>query len=510
MIGHLEILESRKLLTNVVAVAVHGGAVTLNDVSGHKVSTGDNFDVSYTGTQVVLTGHNGTVFRVGGTDQATYTATITSPLSLKMSLNSHGNTVNVTGDGTADLTTLNVNLGGGKGNNTLNFTKVVADNVTVNGSGRGNDVVTITNSTINQDLKASLRQHHGDVLDLETTTVKGNVVDSTGQLIVNHSTITGTLKDSQTGKDANWTSTASTYTGAVTANMGRDAVIDMLGSVDGPNHFHSSEKISGPRGHKPTVYKTASSVVNDVPPTFKNVNVHIVTATFKAPTVNALAAATTTPKITGTFDSANAPNLTVNVNNKTYTLGKDAQLTSPTTGNWSLDLTGAPLTSPTYTVTATSGDNTFGNTLTGTGTVTNEQAIISSYLSANSLTATQTASGLNTVLTTAGTGAIPTSGQTLTVNYTGHILKADGTLGAEFDSNVDSQFNHVTPFTFKLGAGAVIKGWDEAFALLKVGSVAKLIIPSSLAYGTAGSSGGSVPIPANSILVFDVTLVSAA
>ena len=221
-------------------------------------------------------------------------------------------------------------------------------------------------------------------------------------------------------------------------------------------------------------------------------------------------AATTTPKITGTFDSANAPNLTVNVNNKTYTLGKDAQLTSPTTGNWSLDLTGAPLTSPTYTVTATSGDNTFGNTLTGTGTVTNEQAIISSYLSANSLTATQTASGLNTVLTTAGTGAIPTSGQTLTVNYTGHILKADGTLGAEFDSNVDSQFNHVTPFTFKLGAGAVIKGWDEAFALLKVGSVAKLIIPSSLAYGTAGSSGGSVPIPANSILVFDVTLVSAA
>jgi FKBP-type peptidyl-prolyl cis-trans isomerase len=55
----------------------------------------------------------------------------------------------------------------------------------------------------------------------------------------------------------------------------------------------------------------------------------------------------------------------------------------------------------------------------------------------------------------------------------------------------------------------VIKGWDEGFALLKVGSVAKLIIPSSLAYGTSGSSQGTVPIPANSILVFDVTLVSA-
>lgn len=505
MIGHLESLESRTLLTNIVAVNVTSGKVVLDDVTANRVGTGDSFDVTYTSSQMVFTGHNGTIFRVNGSDQATYTLTLSSPVSLSMFLSSHGNTINVTGDGTADLTSLSVNLGGGRSQNTLSLTKVVAESITVNGSSRGGNTVTLTNSTVNHDLNASLRQKSSDKLDLESTTIKGDVVDSTGQMIVNHSTITGTLRNSQTGKDAKFTSTASTYNGAVTMRLGRDAVVIMASSTDGANRFKSTETLVGPRGHKPTVYQTTTSVVNDVPPTLKNVNVSSKIQTMAAPTVASLAAATTTPKITGTYDATNSSKLAVTANGKTYTLGTDAQLTAPTTGNWSLDLTGAPLSTKTNTVTATTTD-AIGNTQTGTGTVTNEQSIISSYLSANTLTATQTASGLNYVVSTTGAGPIPTNGQTVTVNYTGHILNQDGTQGTEFDSNVDSQFNHVTPFSFTLGAGSVIAGWDEAFKLLPTGSVVKLIIPSKLAYGTAGSSGGSVAIPANSILIFDVTI----
>ncbi len=508
MIGHLEVLESRRLLTNVVAVTVKGGAVTLNDISAANTSTGDSFTISYTGTQFVLTGTNNTMFRVNGTDQSTYTATVTSPLSLNMSLSSQANTVTVTGDGTADLTSLDVNLGNGTAINSLTLTKLVADSVNIHG-GRGSENVTFSQSTINQNLNATLRQQSGDVLEILNSTVKGNVTDYTGNLYVNTSTITGTLKTFQNTKEANWTSTDSTYTGAVTAVMGKDAVIMMHGSTAGPSHFHSALNISGPYGNKPTLYEASNAIVTDVAPKLHNVNVRQLTAHFTAPTVNSQSSATTTPKITGTYD-ASATRLSVTANGKTYTLGTDSQLTSPSAGNWSLDLTGSPLTTATNPVTAASFDNV-DNTLSGNATVTNEQSIISSYVSKSNLAApTVTASGLNYIVNTAGTGAVPTSGQTLTVNYTGYILNSDGTKGTEFDSNVDSKFNHVTPFTFALGQGKVIKGWDEAFALLKVGSVAELIIPSSLAYGTAGSSSGSVPIPANSILIFDVTLVSAA
>ena len=507
MIGRMEQLESRQLLTNVIAVTVNAGAVTLNDISAPTTNTGDSFSISYTPTQVVLTGSNGTVFRVNGTDQATYTATVASPISLNISLGSHGNTVNLTGDGTTNLKSLNVNLGNGKAANALTLTTLIADTVNVNG-GRGSENVTFSKSTIHNDLTVNLQQNKGDVLQLLNTNVKGNVVDYTTNLYVNHSTIAGTLTTHQSFKEGNWTSTTSTYTGAVNATMGKDAVIMMQGSVDGPSHFFSSLKISGPRGNKPTLYEAMNSIIADVTPKLKNVNVRQLTATFKAPTVVSQSSATATPKITGTYDSANTSRLTVTANGKTYTLGTDSQLTTPTTGNWSLDLTGAPLTTATNTVTAASFDNV-DNSLSGTATVTNEQAIISSYATKNSLTPTKTSSGLNYVVTTPGAGALPTNGQTLTVNYTGHLLNADGTLGAEFDSNIDAQFNHVTPFTFVLGKGNVITGWDEGFALLKVGSVAKLIIPSSLAYGTSGSSQGTVPIPANSILVFDVTLVSA-
>ena len=137
----------------------------------------------------------------------------------------------------------------------------------------------------------------------------------------------------------------------------------------------------------------------------------------------------------------------------------------------------------------------------------NEQAIIQTYLTANNLTSVKTASGLDYVITTKGTGAIPTKGQTVTANYSGYLLNSNGTLGIEFDSNVDAPFGHVSPFSFTLGIGQVIAGWDQGFALLPVGTVATLLIPSYLGYGTIGA-GSSIPI--NSILVFKVKVVSAA
>jgi FKBP-type peptidyl-prolyl cis-trans isomerase len=113
---------------------------------------------------------------------------------------------------------------------------------------------------------------------------------------------------------------------------------------------------------------------------------------------------------------------------------------------------------------------------------------------------------LNIVTTTQGNGTVPHNGQTVTVNYSGFLLNSNATIGTEFDSNTDPKFGHVTPFSFLLGAGQVIKGWDEAFALLKVGTVAQLVIPPTLAYGAAGKPPS---IPPNSILIFNVTLVSA-
>jgi len=107
---------------------------------------------------------------------------------------------------------------------------------------------------------------------------------------------------------------------------------------------------------------------------------------------------------------------------------------------------------------------------------------------------TTTASGLRYAITQPGTGPQPQVGQVLLVHYTGTL--ADGT---QFDSSRDRD----TPFAFTLGRKQVIKGWDEAFALLHVGDRAILVIPPNLAYGD--KERGS--IPANSELRFDVELV---
>ena len=101
-----------------------------------------------------------------------------------------------------------------------------------------------------------------------------------------------------------------------------------------------------------------------------------------------------------------------------------------------------------------------------------------------------------------GTGATADAGQTVTVHYTGWLFDAGATdnKGKKFDSSVDRG----KPFVFPLGAGRVIKGWDEGFEGMKVGGKRTLIIPSDMGYGTRGAGSA---IPPNATLLFDVELL---
>ena len=101
-----------------------------------------------------------------------------------------------------------------------------------------------------------------------------------------------------------------------------------------------------------------------------------------------------------------------------------------------------------------------------------------------------------------GTGAEATPGQLVTVHYTGWLYdeKAPQQRGQKFDSSLDRD----KPFTFKLGAGQVIRGWDEGVAGMKVGGKRTLLIPAWLGYGSSGAGG---VIPPNASLVFEVELL---
>lgn len=526
MILRVETLESRRLLTSLVAVNVHDNTINLTDIGGWKPSSGDDVSISYTSTQVTLTGNNGTMFQVGNQKLSTYTVNITGPATIKMRFGWGSNDVSITGDGTSSLAAVDARLGFGLWqDNSLTLTKVVADSLNVQG-GWSDDSVKLDHSTINSNLNARLGFSSGDQLDLESTTVKGNVTDIASQVTINQSTINGKLRDIELGKDSTFTSTDSTYggdvkvtmgrdatlssahstyTGDVSVRMGRDGDVELIGSPNGTNIFKGQVSFDGVRHHEITVNQHQNSVDPvSTQFTYKHATNNTSNVTISNPTVLSQSVPTTTPTITGTYDSVHGPNLFVTVNGKTFKLGTDSQLTSPSTGKWALDLTGNPLTTQTTTVTVSSSDAA-GNFASGTGTITSEQFIINKFLTANNLTATKTSTGLDYVIVTNGNGAIPTNGQKVTVNYTGYILKADGTQGTKFDSNTDPQFNHVSPFQFTLGTGAVIKGWDQAFALLPVGTTVRLFTPSALAYGTQGSGSS---IPPNSILIFDVTVVS--
>jgi peptidylprolyl isomerase len=117
------------------------------------------------------------------------------------------------------------------------------------------------------------------------------------------------------------------------------------------------------------------------------------------------------------------------------------------------------------------------------------------FVQKNYPTAKNTSTGLHYILEEEGTGAAPQKHNNVSVHYTGML-----TTGKIFDSS----YKRNKPFTFKLGLGNVIKGWDEGIALLKVGGKAKLIIPYFLAYGEQGSPP---IIPARATLIFDVELM---
>ena len=111
-----------------------------------------------------------------------------------------------------------------------------------------------------------------------------------------------------------------------------------------------------------------------------------------------------------------------------------------------------------------------------------------------------TPSGLRIIDVKPGTGPVPKAGQTVTVNYTGWLF-VDGKKGKKFDSSLDRG----EPFSFILGQGQVIKGWDEGLATMHVGGKRTLIIPPDLGYGESGAGGD---IPPGATLIFDIDLLS--
>ena len=107
-----------------------------------------------------------------------------------------------------------------------------------------------------------------------------------------------------------------------------------------------------------------------------------------------------------------------------------------------------------------------------------------------------TESGMEYEVIKEGTGPSPKRGDSVTVHYSGWL--EDGT---KFDSSVDRK----QPFTFKLGVGQVIQGWDDGIATMKVGGKSKFFIPPELGYGSRGAGG---VIPPNAKLIFEVELLS--
>ena len=112
-----------------------------------------------------------------------------------------------------------------------------------------------------------------------------------------------------------------------------------------------------------------------------------------------------------------------------------------------------------------------------------------------------TTSGLQFDDVVIGKGTVAKAGAEVAVHYTGWLWK-DGTQGAKFDSSKDRN----EPFEFSLGAGQVIKGWDEGVQGMKVGGKRTLVIPPQLGYGARGAGG---VIPPNATLLFEVELLEA-
>ncbi len=112
---------------------------------------------------------------------------------------------------------------------------------------------------------------------------------------------------------------------------------------------------------------------------------------------------------------------------------------------------------------------------------------------------TTTETGLQYEDTTTGSGAEAVAGRHVSVHYTGWLYN-DGVKGTKFDSSKDRG----DPFSFALGAGQVIRGWDEGVQGMRVGGTRVLVIPAQLGYGARGAGG---VIPPNATLMFEVELL---
>jgi FKBP-type peptidyl-prolyl cis-trans isomerase len=123
-----------------------------------------------------------------------------------------------------------------------------------------------------------------------------------------------------------------------------------------------------------------------------------------------------------------------------------------------------------------------------------ELELLQTYLNQHNITTEPTKSGLYYIETLKGDGDYPKYGNTVTVDYEGKFLD-----GQVFDTSYDKD-----PFSFNIGYGQVINGWDEGILYMKNGGKATLIIPSSLAYGSKGNND----IPPYSTLIFDIELLA--
>lgn len=119
----------------------------------------------------------------------------------------------------------------------------------------------------------------------------------------------------------------------------------------------------------------------------------------------------------------------------------------------------------------------------------------------NKVERVKTTSGLQYEDTKPGTGDVARSGYLVTVHYTGWLKSRDGSTGRKFDSSRDND----QPFTFRLGSGQVIQGWDEGVQGMRVGGIRKLIVPAHLGYG---SRGAPPSIPPNATLIFEIELLA--
>jgi FKBP-type peptidyl-prolyl cis-trans isomerase FkpA len=129
-----------------------------------------------------------------------------------------------------------------------------------------------------------------------------------------------------------------------------------------------------------------------------------------------------------------------------------------------------------------------------------ETDLLGKWLAGKNISAQKTPSGAYVQIMNPGTGNLIDSGKYVSVNYTGTTFT-----GKKFDSNTDTNFHHVGPYSFIVNAGRMIKGFDEAMRFMKVGSSARVYVPSMLAYGGRPDPQSGIKPYEN--LIFDITIV---